>query len=230
MAGRAGRSTATSRGRSAPKSSGRSSTRNTKKPGANARSGWLSEAFEGYGDDVAGTLLIGAAIICGLGIYGGFGGALGRLFRNVVIDVAGLFAYVVPVLAVALGVWLIARPNEIDAESAASTRRRLVGALLAFASLTGATHLIVDPPPMGEVGVGVANDNAGGLFGWLVANPLSTLLGRWGALALMPVVLFFAVSLLTGRRMRTLAAWGPARRSSTARPPRRRSTRTRRPA
>ena len=205
MAGRAGRSTATSRGRSAPKSSGRSSTRNTKKPGANGRSGWLSEAFEGYGDDVAGTLLIGAAIICGLGIYGGFGGALGRLFRNVVIDVAGLFAYVVPVLAVALGVWLIARPNEIDAESAASTRRRLVGALLAFASLTGATHLIVDPPPMGEVGVGVANDNAGGLFGWLVANPLSTLLGRWGALALMPVVLFFAVSLLTGRRMRTLA-------------------------
>mgnify|MGYP006365988381 CR=1 FL=1 len=68
MAGRAGRSTATSRGRSAPKASGRSSTRNTKKPGANARSGWLSEAFEGYGDDVAGTLLIGAAIICGASV------------------------------------------------------------------------------------------------------------------------------------------------------------------
>ncbi|MEZ5374004.1 MAG: DNA translocase FtsK 4TM domain-containing protein [Microthrixaceae bacterium] len=210
VAGRSGRSTATSRGRTASGSGSRSRATGKSRASGSRRSttrgGWFSEAFEGYGDDVAGTLLIGVAIICGLGIYGGFGGALGRLFRNVVVDVTGVFAYVVPLLMAAVGVWLIARPNEVeeDPETSASTRRRLVGALVGFAGLAGAAHLIVGPPPISEAGVGVANDNAGGLFGWMVANPLGTLLSRWGALALMPVVLFFAVSLLTGKRMRTL--------------------------
>ena len=211
VAGRTGRSTATSRGRTPSQPQARSRPnarpRNTKKPGSGrraARSGWFSEAFEGYGDDVAGTLLIGVAIVCGLGIYGGLG-ALGRFFRDIVVNVTGVFAYVVPVLMAAVGVWLIARPHEADdpAESA-STRRRLVGALVGFAGLAGAAHLIVGPASIGEAGVFDANDNAGGLFGWLVAGPLDALLSRWGALALMPVVLFFAASLLSGRRMRTL--------------------------
>lgn len=87
---------------------------------------------------MAGTLLIGVAIVCGLGIYGGLG-ALGRFFRDIVVNVTGVFAYVVPVLMAAVGVWLIARPHEADdpAESA-STRRRLVGALVGFAGLAGA--------------------------------------------------------------------------------------------
>ncbi|MEZ5383243.1 MAG: DNA translocase FtsK [Microthrixaceae bacterium] len=199
---RTGSSTAPSRGKQASAGSSRSTS------SRKARGGWLSEAFEGYGDDVAGTLLIGAAIVCGLGIYGGLGGAIGRAFRAVVVDFVGVFAYLVPVLAAAVGVWLIARPNdrELDTETDASTRRRLVGALVGFAGLTGAAHLIVGPEPIGQAGLFRANDFAGGLFGWMVANPLATLLSRWGALALMPVVLFFAASLLTGRRMRDLAS------------------------
>ncbi|MGH3441371.1 MAG: DNA translocase FtsK 4TM domain-containing protein, partial [Nitriliruptorales bacterium] len=127
--------------------------------------------------DIYGIALFVLAVITGLGLYGGRGGAVGATLAALSHGLFGKLGYGVPPLLAYAGIGLVwnGSPEERG--------RRVVGLTLVLASALAGWHLISGAP---HPNLGVrALWEAGGVVGWALSRPLQLALGRAGAGALL---------------------------------------------
>ncbi|MBN9192585.1 DNA translocase FtsK [Microbacterium sp.] len=130
----------------------------------------------------------------------------------------GRVSFVLPVLLVLLAGWLFRHPSSVH-----DNGRIGIGFALFVLSLAGFCHALGGRPNPKD---GLpALSTAGGLFGWMVGEPLAMLLTQAGACVVLGLLAFLSVLILTktppnriGRRLGDLYAWmfGAERAEHTA--------------
>ena len=133
--------------------------------------GELKRAFAGKEHDFWGLVLIVIAVIMALGVYGNVAGPLSSAIEWVVAFLAGLGRYLVPPLLVVLGIVLIR-----DGRSSSPWRLVFGWTFVGLAGL-GLLHIAKGPEGFSVDGV----SDAGGVVGWMVGEPLRTLLADVGS-------------------------------------------------
>lgn len=124
-----------------------------------------------------------------------FGGLFGRV------------AYGLPVIMLIYAVWLFRHPSSVH-----DNTRIGIGTVVLMAGVSGITHLTGDRPQPSEGMPQLAT--GGGLFGWVVAEPLASLGSPWIAVPLLAFLIVIAVFIITktppnriGRRLQELYAY-----------------------
>ena len=161
---------------------------------------------------------IGNEVAAGISAYT-FGGLIGRT------------AFVFPVLLLLLAGWLFRHPATVN-----DNGRVGIGFALLTISVAAICHLaLLRPAPVEGM---PSLSESGGLFGWMVGEPLGLLVTPIGAYVVLGVFIALSLLIITktppnriGRRLRELYAW--MFDAETSRPPktrrrRRSSTRSRR--
>ena len=149
--------------------------------------------------DGAGLFLVALALVVAMREWWGLPGFFGDLVHVVAAGTFGRVAYALPLVLLGFGLHLLRAPDEHEVGS----RLQVAAAVLAF-SVCGLTHVakgIPQPPD----GAGPMRD-AGGVIGFLAADPLATALGSGGAVALLLLLLLFGLLVLTGTPLRDVPA------------------------
>ena len=180
-----------------------------------------------------GVACLLVAVLVALGVWLGAAGPLGAGLETLTRGLVGVYAVVVPVVLVIVGVLLIrgrqpqgpTTPQRSGRRSAASadaeptdadgtavmdlpvdrTPARVAGAVLAAVVLLGVAHLLAGQDLTVEADGMDAFAGAGGLFGAAIGVPLVSVVGQWGAWAVLVALAVLAVALLSGRPVRQLA-------------------------
>lgn len=147
---------------------------------------------------IAGTVIewffIGTDVSANISAYS-IGGLVGRT------------AFVLPVLLILLAGWLFRHPSSVH-----DNGRIGIGFALFVLTITGFCHVLGGRPQPSE---GLPSlSTAGGLFGWMVGEPLALLLSEVGAGILLGLIAVLSVLILTktppnriGTRLGDLYAW-----------------------
>ena len=181
----------------------------------------FSVLFDGHGHDVIGLVLVLVGIVSAIGIYAGAAGPLGAGLAALAAGLVGRLDVVVPPALVAVGVLVIIGPrrNEVDLtdpaefdeagfdvhEAHAARVRRWIGGVLAAVTAVGLLDVAFGQGLSVDADGMDAYANAGGLVGAGVSGLFESVVGMWGALAVLAVMAVLAGSLLTGRPLRQLA-------------------------
>ncbi len=154
--------------------------------------------------DGFGFALIALAVVVAAREWWALSGAVGEGIHAVVAGTFGRVALVVPVLLVGLGVRMLRHP-----EDSAATSRITIGLTALVVATCGLVHLTRGLPDIGD-GWPRLRD-AGGVAGFLAANPLQRGLTGWGAGILLGLLLLFGLLVVTAtpvhaipRRLREL--------------------------
>ncbi len=167
-----------------------------KKKRARSRS-VLAVAFDGRGHDVWGIAFVVFGLVAALGIYANKAASLGEAIDDGSGWLVGVVNVIVPVAAVAIG-YLLMRGARDD-ERVHETVGTLVGAGIAFFVVEGASHLLGGSPGLHD-GTSALRD-AGGVLGWVVATPLTTVASVYGATLLLAAAGLVGALLFTGMPM-----------------------------
>ncbi|MGH9018059.1 MAG: DNA translocase FtsK 4TM domain-containing protein, partial [Acidimicrobiales bacterium] len=194
--------------RSAPKGGRRRSGPGTTKKATPARrrrpstaprlAASVGSVFSVHAEDVWGIVLVTAAVLGALALYGDSLGPVGSGLRHGFGSVVGVGRFVVPLGCAAAGVLLVVGPF-------AHERARVgVGLLLAVAAVSGLADVAGGTPALTAPPSRLAA--AGGWVGVIVGNPLHRGIGGWGASVVLVAVLLLALVLFTGVTLRRTAA------------------------
>ena len=153
--------------------------------------------------DVAGILLLLAAVISGLAIYLDAAGPVGRWLDVAARGGFGRIGQLLPIALVVLGASLFLE------RTAAEVGRLATGVTLLVAGLLGGAHLAVDVPPPGDGLAAIAR--GGGVVGWALAAPLEAGLSRAGAWAVIVALVVLGVVLAARIDLRGTLFAGVAR-------------------
>lgn len=205
----------------------RRSTRATRKVDPPESSpGVFKYLFDGHGHDVWGIVLIIAAILIGVGVYTTSAGPLGSGLNSFTSGLFGVLRFLLPIGLIWTGIILIRGPRDVnDAEAEqpdteiefdengeplSTTVRsqplalRILGIVMAALIVAGVLDLLLAEGVSIEADGLIAYAPGGGLIGGFVGG-LALLIGRWAALAVLLVLGIFAISLITGYSLRTMA-------------------------
>jgi DNA segregation ATPase FtsK/SpoIIIE, S-DNA-T family len=189
----------------------RAPARGRAKPTLSARAGHaLGGVLRRHADDVAGLILIGLGIVCGLGIYGGAGGPAGQVIGDGAGSALGLLRYALPAGLIVGGAALIlVRPRPPaegegdEAERPSIAAHVGVGTTLLVLTSAGLLHLAGGSPDFSAPDRDLRD--AGGWLGVAVGRPLSSLLGTVGATAVLAVLALAGLVVLTRTPLRDAA-------------------------
>lgn len=197
--------TAASRAKAAPRSSSRSTSRSRAtepEPTLGSRvADSLSLVLDGHGHDVWGLAIAAIAVVSAFGVYGHSAGPVGTGLAALLGGVFGLTRYVAPPLLAVAAYFLIRGPRYVDVDEETGEvvpgpgPRRLVGGIVVVLALNGLFHLVVGPPTITDDGLD-AYAGAGGLVGAATGGGLGSLIGSWGAGAVLVLVVALGVTLL----------------------------------
>ena len=119
----------------------------------------------------------------------------------------GRLAFVLPVILLLFAIWLFRHPASVH-----DNTRVGIGLSLLLVTIAGFSHLFGGQPQPSDGVEQLAK--AGGIFGWLIAAPLTLLLTAWGAgvvLGLLTVLSLFIITKTPpnriGERAKELWAW-----------------------
>lgn len=119
----------------------------------------------------------------------------------------GVIAYGLPVVMVLLAVWLFRHPSSVN-----DNNRIGIGVVLFLLAVSGLAHLFGGQPAPAQGMSALAH--AGGLFGWVMAGPLASVITQWGSGAVMFALAFLSLLIMTktpptriGRRLKELWAY-----------------------
>ncbi|HLH27712.1 MAG TPA: DNA translocase FtsK, partial [Acidimicrobiales bacterium] len=174
--------------------------------------------------------LVTAGVLGALAIYLSSLGPAGRGVRVASADVVGWGRFLMPLLAVAVGVRLVVRrggrggeepegwagrPEPEEPPGRHEAARAVVGATLGVLVVAGLAGLVGGSPPLGAPTGRLGS--AGGWVGAAVADPLGRALGGFGAATVLLAVAVVALVVFTGVGVRTAgAALGRALRRGLA--------------
>jgi S-DNA-T family DNA segregation ATPase FtsK/SpoIIIE len=157
----------------------------------------LREAVSGREHEFIGIAFILGGLLVGLATYLKIAGILGRLVSDLLGFLTGLGQFVVPVALIATGIALIRSGKSQHRTRLVAGWGGLTFAMLGLLHVARARH------------VGITGNNnllkkAGGLFGSLIAVPLSSLIGPVGAVILLLAIGLASVLLISNLSVRTL--------------------------
>ncbi len=161
--------------------------------------------------DGLGFSLIALSGIVAAREWWGLSGRAGEVIHAVVAGTFGRVGLLLPLVLLALGVSVMRAPEPERVTSAAP-----IGLGAVAIALCGLVALFRGQPDIADGWPKIRD--AGGVLGFISANPLDRALTGWGALLLLGLLLIFGVLVLTatpvyvvGHRVRDLFALGPAR-------------------
>ncbi len=171
----------------------------------------MGQVVRNHAADVWAVVLVTAGLLGALAIYLGSLGPAGHDIRLATADVVGWGRFLVPLLAVAVGVRLVIRRGRGDGEdwddgderTGHEAARAVIGASLGVVVIAGLGGLAGGSPSWrastAELG------SAGGWLGAVVADPLGHALGGVGAAIVLVGVAVVALVMFTGISVRTAA-------------------------
>ena len=139
--------------------------------------------------DGLGFALVAAAIVIAAREWWGLTGAVGNVIHAIVAGTFGLGALVLPLVLVLIG-WHLMRSPRGDQ----GTNRVMVGLALFAIAVCGITSIAKDIPQPSQTG---ALRGAGGIVGFMASSPLVAAVHTVGAMALLAILLFFSVLVMT---------------------------------
>jgi S-DNA-T family DNA segregation ATPase FtsK/SpoIIIE len=172
------------------------STRTGQAPPRSSASDDLRKAIGGREHEFVGVGLIVAGILIGLAVYLDVAGPLGRGVETLIGWFTGLGRFVVPVALVGVGAALVHKGRS------ANRPRLVIGYVLASLSVLGLLHVVRGPGRL--MADFDAFGSAGGWFGALLGQPLSSLLADAGAIVVFVALALVGVLLITGSTVRQL--------------------------
>ena len=209
-----GRSTSKTRkppvpaGRSRPRSA--SKKRPPKKPAAGGRTrpsraappptllSSVGSIFESHAEDVWGIVLLTAAVLGALALYGDALGPVGQGLRHGLGSLLGVGRFVVPLGCAGAGVILVIGPFQQE------KARVGIGLVLSVIAVSGLADIAGGAPRLTASSATLAG--AGGWVGIVAGGPLRHGIGGWGASVVLVAVLILALVLFTGITLRRAAS------------------------
>ncbi|HEX2196904.1 MAG TPA: DNA translocase FtsK 4TM domain-containing protein, partial [Actinomycetota bacterium] len=155
-----------------------------------------------------GIVVLFAAALAGLGVYSDAAGPVGGVFDYLGKLMIGRLVVLVPGILGIAGL-LVAVPRLRE-----HAVRILVGLGLLSVALAGVTHLL-----QGNRSISAPLERLqrmGGIFGALIARPVSGLVGLWGAWTLLLVLMFVGFLVVTRTPLSRVGGWIAAGASSAA--------------
>ncbi|MGH9229132.1 MAG: DNA translocase FtsK [Acidimicrobiales bacterium] len=179
--------------------------------------GAAGRALGDHADDVAGLLLVAAAVVTGLGIYAGAGGPAGRALDDGAGLALGWLRFALPPAFLAGGLALVLhrgprtdagqeRPGESDAnrvDGASVAAHVAVGSTILTLALAGLLHLAGGSPELSAPDDDLRG--AGGYVGVGVGRAAAGLLGSGGAAAVFVLLAVAGLVVLTRTPIRVAA-------------------------
>jgi len=153
--------------------------------------------------DVWGVVLVTAGLLGVLALYADALGPVGHGARQVFGDLLGWGRFLVPVVAVAVGVRLIAGRNSEESVPGRDPSRAVLGGTLTLLTTAGLAALAGGSPRLGASTTSLSS--AGGWVGAVIGNPLQAGLGGFGAATVLIAVMVVAMVLFTGVSVKTAA-------------------------
>ena len=158
----------------------------------------------GHASDLWGVALVTVGVLAALAFYADSLNPAGHYARLAVGDLLGWGRFLVPPVALGVGLLLlIGHRHDTDARSAPEPARAVIGASLILLAAAGLAALAGGSPPL-RASTG-ALSSAGGWVGALVGNPLRAAIGGFGAATVLVALLVVALVLLTGVSVRGAA-------------------------
>jgi DNA segregation ATPase FtsK/SpoIIIE, S-DNA-T family len=151
-----------------------------------------------HATDLWGVVLVTVGILTALAFYADSLGPAGGDARVAVGDLLGWGRFLVPPVAVAVGLLLLVgrRGEEDEERSAPEPARAVIGATLTLLAVAGLASLAGGSPALGASTSLLSS--AGGWLGALIGNPLRSALGGFGAAIVLCALLVVAMVLFTG--------------------------------
>ncbi len=169
----------------------------------------VREGVEGREHEFIGIGLIVGGLLLALATFLNLAGPLGHGARTVLAWLFGFGLIAVPIVLIAVGVSLVRKGRSV------SPMRLIIGwSLVALATL-GLLHVFGGPQSFTDFD---ELDDAGGLLGAIVGEPLEALLATGGAAVLLIGVVVGGALLITQTSLRTMAARTGSTVSTVARP------------
>ena len=152
----------------------------------------------GHAADLWGVVLVTAGVLAAVAFYANSLGPAGHDARLALGDVLGWGRFLVPPVAIAVGILLIVgrREGEEEGRSTPEPARAVIGASLTLLSVAGLASLAGGSPRFGASTTSLSS--AGGWVGALIGNPLRSALGGFGAATVLVAMLVAAMVLFTG--------------------------------
>ena len=169
----------------------------------------VREGVEGREHEFVGIGLIVGGLLLALATFFNLAGPLGRGARTALAWLFGFGLIAVPIVLIAVGISLVRKGRS------ASPVRLIIGwSLVALATL-GLLHVFGGPQSFTDLD---ELDDAGGLLGALVGEPLEALLATGGAAVLLIGIVIGGALLITQTSLRTMASRTGSTVSTVARP------------
>lgn len=149
--------------------------------------------------DGLALLLLGLAIAVAATEWFTVDGAGGTVLHGGVAGLLGSVAVVVPVLLALLAIRLMRRPDLGPANG-----RIAIGVSLLTVAVCGFFAVAAGLPDMRDADGWASVMSAGGLVGWVAANPLSSLLSVGVTIPLLMLLAFFAILITTATPVRAI--------------------------
>jgi S-DNA-T family DNA segregation ATPase FtsK/SpoIIIE len=157
--------------------------------------------------DIWGVVLVTLGVLAAVAFYGSADslGPAGNDARIAMGDLLGWGRFLVPPVAVAVGVLLVIgrRGSEEGGRSTPDPARAVIGASLTLLSVAGLASLAGGSPPI-KASTSLLSA-AGGWIGALIGNPLHAALGGFGAGVVLVALLIVAMVLFTGVTVKAAA-------------------------
>ncbi|HLS01992.1 MAG TPA: DNA translocase FtsK 4TM domain-containing protein, partial [Beutenbergiaceae bacterium] len=156
--------------------------------------------------DGLGFLILAAAIVIAVREWFGVSGAAGEVIHAAVAGAVGILAITLPVLLVYVAFRVMRHPDRSQVNG-----RITIGLAAIVAAVAGLIAVFSGLPSPSEWD---GLFRAGGLLGYVMANPLSALISTWGSVPLLILLAFFGVLVVTAtpvaaipRRLGNAWAW-----------------------
>ncbi|MBS3750731.1 MAG: DNA translocase FtsK [Anaerolineales bacterium] len=156
--------------------------------------------------DLLGVLLALLGVFTGWGILAPGNGRLLRFWENVISQGFGWGTYLLPLLLLGFGLWILVRRYDLDVQL---TWERAVGISFLFLALQTGFHFFTFPENFQISQTLAKNGLGGGYLGALLLAPLQSLLGVGGSAIAISTWLLLSLSLTLDMPVLDLFRWFP---------------------
>ena len=157
----------------------------------------------GHSTDLWGVVLVTVGVLAALAFYADSLNPAGHDARLFVGDLLGWGRFLVPPVAVAVGLRLLIGRGDEEEHTSREPARAVVGATLALLGVAGLAGLAGGSPLLGASTERLAD--AGGWVGAVIGDPLRAALGGFGAATVLVALVVVALVLFTGVSIRAAA-------------------------
>jgi S-DNA-T family DNA segregation ATPase FtsK/SpoIIIE len=166
----------------------------------------MGSVAAGHATDLWGVGLVTLGVLCAIAFYGGSLGPAGHDARVGMGDLLGWGRFLLPPVLIAVGVRMLMGRSEdtADGRPRREPARAVIGGTLVLLAVSGLAALAGGSPAIKASTSALSS--AGGWVGAVIADPLGSALGGFGAAVVLVVVVAVALLVFTGVSVRSAAS------------------------